>query len=162
MPESALKKAMDLLAIRPLTESELRTRLSAGGKFPPSEVEEAVLRCRNRGYLNDELLASDAARFLNAGGRGQGLIRKKLRARGVSEEHLSAALSALSPEDEADAARSAGMTKLRLLSREKDARKKREKLFRFLLSRGFSPETALDAMGELLGGTPEDSPPNAP
>ena len=157
MPESALKKAMDLLAARPLTESELRTRLSSGGKFPPSEVEEAVMHCRNRGYLNDALLASDAAKFLNAGGRGRGLIRKKLRARGVSEEHLNAALSGLSAEDEANAARSAGMAKLRLLNREKDARKKKEKLFRFLLSRGFSPETALDAAAELLKETPEDS-----
>lgn len=157
MPESALKKAMDLLAARPLTESELRTRLSAGGKFPPAEVEEALLCCRNRGYLNDALLASDAAKYLNAGGRGRGLIRKKLRARGVSEENLSAALSGLSAGDETAAARSAGMTKLRLLSREKDAGKKREKLFRFLISRGFSPETALDTMTELLRETPEDS-----
>ena len=157
MPESALKKAMDLLAARPLTESELRTRLSAGGKFSPPEIEEALLCCRNRGYLNDGLLASDAARYLNTEGRGQGLIRKKLRARGVSEEHLGAALSGLTAEDEAAAARSAGMTKLRLLSREKDMRKKREKLFRFLISRGFSSETALDAMTELLREAPEDS-----
>jgi len=157
MPESALKKAMDLLAARPLTESELRTRLSAGGKFPPSEVEEAVLHCRNRGYLNDALLASDAARYLNAGGRGQGLIRKKLRARGVSEENLNAALGGLSAEDESGAALSAGMTKLRLLAREKDMRKKKEKLFRFLISRGFSPETALDAISKLLTDMPEDS-----
>ena len=157
MPASALKKAMDLLAARPLTESELRTRLSAGGKFPPSEVEEAVLHCRDRGYLNDALLASDAARFLNAGGRGQGLIRKKLRARGVSEENLNAALGGLSAEDEAGAALSAGMTKLRLLAREKDMRKKKEKLFRFLISRGFSPETALDTISKLLEDMPEDS-----
>ena len=157
MPESALKKAMDLLAIRPLTESELRTRLGAGEKFPPAEVEQAVLCCRTRGYLDDGLLAADTARYLNAGGRGQGLIRKKLRARGVSEEHLNAALNGLSAEDEANAARSAGMAKLRLLSREKDARKKKEKLFRFLLSRGFSPETALAAAAELLKETPEDA-----
>ena len=157
MPASALKKAMDLLAARPLTESELRTRLSAGGKFPPSEVEEAVLHCRDRGYLNDALLASDAARFLNAGGRGRGLIRKKLRARGVSEENLNAALGGLSAEDEAGAALSAGMTKLRLLAREKDMRKKKEKLFRFLISRGFSPETALDTISKLLKDMPEDS-----
>ena len=157
MPASALKKAMDLLAARPLTEAELRTRLSAGGKFPPSEVEEAVLLCRNRGYLNDTLLASDAAKFLNAGGRGQGLIRKKLRARGVSEENLNAALGGLSAEDEAGAALNAGMTKLRLLAREKDMRKKKEKLFRFLISRGFSPETALGTISKLLKDMPEDS-----
>ena len=157
MPASALKKAMDLLAARPLTEAELRTRLSAGEKFPLPEVEEAVVCCRNRGYLNDSLLASDAARYLNASGRGQGLIRKKLRARGVSEENLAGALSALSAEDETAAARNAGTAKLRLLTREKDGRKKREKLFRFLISRGFSPETAIDTLSELLGGTAEDS-----
>ena len=157
MPESALKKAMDLLAARPLTEAELRNRLSSGGKFPPSEVEEALLCCRSRGYLNDALLASDAAKYLNAGGRGRGLIRKKLRARGVSEENLNEALGGLSAEDEAAAARNAGMSKLRLLTREKDMRKKREKLFRFLISRGFSPETVLGVRSDPPGETPEDS-----
>jgi len=157
MPTSALKKAMDLLAARPLTEFELRKKLAAGGKFSDQEIGEALDVCRSRGYLNDALLASDAAQFLNAGGRGRGMIRKKLRARGLNEELLDEAMSALTPEAEAEAARSAASVKLRLLTREKDAGKKREKLFRFLISRGFSPETAAGTVRELLRDLPEDA-----
>ena len=150
MAKSVLEKAMDHLALRPLSTNELRTKLSSSGKYTPDEVDEAIDICRTRGYLNDSLLAADAAQFLNACGKGRNLIRKKLRTRGISEEELSEALEKLTPENESAAARSAAAGKLRLLVREKDKRKKREKLFRFLISRGFSPDLVLSTVSELL------------
>ena len=153
MAKSAFEKAMDLLALRPLTEKELCSKLSAGGRFESEEISEAVSQCRKRGYLNDDLLASDAAQFLNAGGRGRGLIRKKLRQRGVPEDALSQALEEISPEAEMEAACSAADGKMRLLVREKDVRKKREKLFRFLISRGFAPELSGRIVSEKVVGS---------
>lgn len=150
MAKSALEKAMDFLAVRPLTEAELRTKLSAGGRFSSEEIAEALLQCRSRGYLNDELLASDAAQYLNSGGRGRGMIRKKLRQRGIPEEMLTQALEEISPEAEMEAARAAADGKMRLLVREKDARKKREKLFRFLISRGFAPDLSGRVVSEKM------------
>ena len=107
MAKSVLEKAMDHLALRPLSTNELRTKLSSSGKYTPDEVDEAIDICRTRGYLNDSLLAADAAQFLNACGKGRNLIRKKLRTRGISEEELSEALEKLTPENESAAARSA-------------------------------------------------------
>ncbi|MBE6384563.1 MAG: regulatory protein RecX [Lentisphaerae bacterium] len=140
MAKNALEKAMDFLAIRPLTERELRSKLQLSGRYSLEDIDEAVSLCRTRGYLNDELLAADAAQFLNSGGRGSGMIRKKLRARGVPDSALAQALEAISPEAELEAARNAADGKIRLLIRGKDMRKKKEKLFRFLISRGFAPD----------------------
>lgn len=155
MAKSALQKAMDLLALRPLTEFELHRKLESSGNFHSGEVDEAIRICRDRGYLNDPLLAEDAVRFLNSCSRGRGVIRQKLRARGVDQEILDAALEQLAPEDEEEAARNAAAGKLRLLVREKDLRKKREKLFRFMISRGFSPDLAGRMVKEMLS---ENSP----
>jgi regulatory protein len=156
MAKSVLEKAMDLLALRPLTAFELHKKLAASGQYSSAEIDEALAVCRQRGYLNDALLAADAVQYLNSGGRGRGIIRKKLRARGVAEEELSEALEQLSPEDEAAAALNAAEGKLRLLTREKDMRKKREKLFRFLISRGFSPDVAARTLQEVLTAQEEE------
>lgn len=152
MAKSALEKAMDLLALRPLTQFELQRKLSASGKFDDDEISAALQLCRSRGYLNDSLLASDAAQFLNSCSRGRGVIRQKLRARGVDAAIVDSALAELSPDDEENAARNAAAGKMRLLVREKDPGKKREKLFRFMISRGFSPELSGRISRELISG----------
>lgn len=157
MPKSALEKAMDCLALRPLSTSELRTKLSSAGRYTPEEIGETIEICRNRGYLNDSLLAADAAQFLSSCGKGRGLIRQKLRTRGIGEEELSEALEAITPENESAAARSAAAGKMRLLVREKDRRKKREKLFRFLISRGFSLDLVHTTVSELLAAEEEEN-----
>lgn len=156
MPKSALEKAMDYLALRPLSAFELRSKLSKSGHFSAEEVENALETCQKRGYLNDELLASDAAQFLNSSGKGARLIRQKLRSRGIGEEELSQAMEQLSTEDEYESARGAAEGKLRLLTREKDMRKKKEKLFRFLITRGFSPSVAGEVSRELLQNSEEE------
>lgn len=153
--KSAQGKAMDYLAIRPLTERELAVKLASAKQYEAEEIAAAVEFCRSRGYLNDALLASDAVQFLNSGGKGQRVIRRKLQARGVDSELVEQALEALPPEAEKEAARSAAESKLRLLVREKDVRKKKEKLFRFLISRGFDCETAGNLVREMVSGSGE-------
>ncbi len=54
-----------------------------------------------------------------------------------------------SAESEAQRAREALEYKLRLLARETDPHKKREKAFRFLLSRGFSCDNCRAAIDEI-------------
>lgn len=156
MAKGVLEKAMDYLALRPLSTCELRSKLSTSEHYTPEEIEEALEICCRRGYLNDTLLASDAAHYLNSCGKGERLIRKKLRARGISEEELSSALEEITPEHEEEAAKSAAEGKLRLLVREKDIRKKREKLFRFLVSRGFSPALAGNTVREVVNAPQEE------
>lgn len=156
MAKSAQEKAMDFLSLRPLTEFELHRKLAVSGKFSEQEIADAVDFCRRRGYLNDSLLASDAALYLNSCSRGKMIIKQKLRARGVEQELLESALEQITPEDEENAARSAAAGKLRLLVREKDIRKKKEKLFRFMISRGFAPELAGRIVREVMDFSEND------
>ena len=48
MAKGVLEKAMDFLALRPLSTSELRNKLSVSSRYTPEEIEEALETCRSR------------------------------------------------------------------------------------------------------------------
>lgn len=150
-----LEKAMRLLSVRSYSERELMKKLRLA-KIPAREATEAVAECRRRGYLNDELLAEDYAHALVNRGSGSRLVKLQLRKRGLPAEYVETALEKTAGL-EPGAARRALEYKLRLLSRETDPRKKREKAFRFLVSRGFSLDVIRELFDEVdFGGAPED------
>jgi len=137
-PPSALAKAMDLLAARPLSELELLTRLRRAG-YPDGESDAAIAECRKRHYLDDAMLVQDGVEALRQRNLGDRQIRMRLQRRGLDAEEIQSQLT-LDPEAELAAAHRAAVAKLRTLNRETDPRKKREKLFRFLAGRGFPAE----------------------
>ena len=148
---SALVKAMNYLAARSLSEKELLMKLRKAG-YSDMECDSAIAECVKRRYLNDEQLTADCVDILHQRNLGARQIRQKLLRRGLDGEEISELLESR-PEDEEDAARRAMEGKLRLLSRETEPRKKREKLFRFMISRGFSPSLVFklaDEMQELI------------
>ena len=59
----AKEKAFRLLGIRAHSERELRLKLKSGN-FSPAVVEDAILRCRELGYIDDEEFARQRAREL--------------------------------------------------------------------------------------------------
>ena len=128
-PVSALAKAMAFLAARPLSELELLAKLRKAG-YPDNEADAAIEECRKRHYLDDEMLTADCVDALRNRNLGARQIRFKLARRGLDAEKVSELLEA----------ERAMESKLRLLRNESDPRKKREKLFRFLVGRGFSPD----------------------
>ena len=134
---SALDKALKILSTAPVSEMELRRKLFRAG-YPEILIDQAVEECRRHNYINDDLLASDAAEYLIQRGTGSRMVRVKLRRRGLAKELVDEVIENTDPEQELQAARYALECKLRLLSREKDYRKKREKAFRFLVSRGYT------------------------
>ena len=152
VPLSALEKAMKLLSRRALSKKELTEKLFRAG-FPAEEVENAVGECCRRRFLDDSMLAEDYTSLLRARNTGSRVIRQKLQRRGLDAELGGDGL--LPEEDSAQQEREAAMRALdykwRLLSRESDPRKKREKAFRFLAGRGFPPGLIF----ELLDNLPE-------
>jgi len=143
---SAMEKAMRLLSRRPLTERELWERLRKA-EYPSSEIRDAVAECRKHGYVNDRQFAADYTEQLAARGLGGRRISQALYKRGISAELREEPLEEAAVT-EAERAAEALAYKLRLLARESDPRKKREKAFRFLVSRGFSIDScraAIDA-----------------
>ena len=152
VPLSALEKAMKLLSRRALSQKELTEKLFRAG-FPEEEVEHAVSECCRRHFIDDTMLAEDYTSLLRARNSGSRVIRQKLQRRGLGAELGENGV--LPEEDSAQQEREAAMRALdykwRLLSRENDPRKKREKAFRFLAGRGFSPGLIF----ELLNNLPE-------
>lgn len=143
-PPSALAKAMKFLAARPLSEFELLTKLRRAG-YPDHECDNAIAECVKRHYLDDSQLTADYVDLLHQRNLGARQIKQKLLRRGLDKEEITGLLND-SPDDEIEAAERAMEGKLRLLSRETDSRKKREKLFRFMISRGFSPDLIFKLM----------------
>ena len=91
--ESAYQGALRRLARRDHTEAEIRAAL--GRTHPEKDVEEAVRRLRQAGYLDD---AGFAARFARSRlvhqGQGRYRIRQALRAKGVAGTPAEAGLQA--------------------------------------------------------------------
>ena len=142
--KGAMEKAMRLLSRRALSERELLNKLCAAG-YPFREARDAVAECRKRGYVNDEAFAADYTELLAGRCLGGRRIRLALRKRGIPAELQEEPLEAAA-ETEAERASEALAYKLRLLARETDPRRKREKAFRFLIGRGFSCESCRTAL----------------
>ncbi len=142
--KSALDKAMRLLSRRALSERELLTKLRAA-EYPYPEARDAVAECRRRGYVNDEQFAGDYTDALAGRGLGERRIKMALYKRGIPKDLQEAPLE-LAAEGELERACEALAYKLRLLANETDPRKKREKAFRFLVSRGFSIDNCRAAL----------------
>lgn len=138
-PPTAFEYAMKILSKRAYAESEIFTKLQKKS-YPPAEIKQAIEDCRRYSFLNDELYAMDYAALLNSRGCGSLLIRKKLGMLRIAEEFIDKALASVS-ESEFQAAERSLDFKLRMLKNEKDPRKKRQKVYAFLVSRGYSFDT---------------------
>lgn len=107
MPSTVYQKALQLLAARAHFRRELQAKLAQRG-FPSEEIEEALDRLADRGYLNDRQTAHGfVEQRLARGGEGRLRLRAELEKRGAPPEAIEAALSSLVPEDDLEPAREA-------------------------------------------------------
>ena len=136
--KSAMAAAVRILTGRDHTCHELRTKLVRKG-VRRDTAEEVIAACRRLNYLDDRRLARFYVDELQRKGYGARFIQKSMRTKGFSTESTQAAQVHLEDEDaELDAAKRALGKKQRTFEREKDPRKRREKIYRYLYSRGFS------------------------
>jgi regulatory protein len=91
---TALEAGLKRLSARALSKGELRQRLQA--RFPEHEVEAALKRLSELGYLEDRRLAFDRAEDALANGRGPQLIAERLTKAGIDPPIVAEALAALS------------------------------------------------------------------
>jgi len=138
-----MELAVRYLARQSFSAATLTQRLRRAG-VSESDAEAVVADCTRLGFVNDELYARDCVDMLASRGCGKLKIRNELKRRGVASE-APEAMSAL-PETELERAMDAASYKRRLLNRESDPRKLREKLWRFLISRGFTPDIIREAV----------------
>lgn len=142
-------KALSLLSRRAHSAHELAAKLSRGKDGSPELAAYAVSECRRLNLLDDAAFARDLSGELAGRGCGALRIRMELKKRGVAPGAAAAAVEA-AHEGEDARAEAAARFKLKSIRADDPPRKKQEKLYRFLLSRGFSPPVALTAMRKAL------------
>jgi regulatory protein len=126
-------------------------------------VSAVVARLREQNYLDDAKYARDYAR-LHANSRRQGRFRitRELRARGVPDQHIEAALEAIFAEtDEAALVRERIKRKfasLRATANKSIDQKKIASLYRSLIAAGFSSDIIRAEIGHATRIEPSDLP----
>lgn len=107
MPPTPYQKALQLLATRAHFRRELEAKLAQRG-YPAEEIEAALAKLTEQGYLDDRA----AARIFvesrrERGGEGRARLRAELLKRGAPDDAVEAALAELTPEDDLAVAREA-------------------------------------------------------
>ncbi len=139
LEKSAFDTAVDLLSRRDHASRELARKLGQKG-FDGEEIERALRRLEDLNYLNDARFAKAAAKERLHKRRGLRDVRRYLLQKGLDGELVEESLRELArQEDEESLAFEAALRKLSGL-REPDAQKRKQKLVRHLISRGFDGE----------------------
>ena len=155
-PKTALETAAGILAARACSKLELRRKLYKK-EFTPRDIEQAVKKLEEMGFLSDLRFCEDVVAVLRSRGYGPVRIRSRLITKGVPKEIIEQVMnepdSRFSTADlTADASALLAKNQTRF-SREPDNRKRYAKAFRFLISRGFTPDvvySVLDQQKELF------------
>lgn len=131
------------------TKKEMIKRLLEKG-YALEEINETLKFLEEYNFINDE---SYAKAFINDRTKTQGKqkIKYALKNKGVSDEIIEEELSKLDMEKEKENANILALKKYSILiKRESDKYKLKEKIIRFLISRGYDYEVAKDAVNETL------------
>lgn len=143
--QQAREAALRLLAYRPRSQAELRSRLARRG-LPPLVIEETMARLREQGLVDDDAFARYWVETRQQSSpRGRRLLSHELAAKGIAPETVRQVLAPLAEED---AARRVAEKKAGHL-RDLDYTAFRRRLGQFLLRRGFPYETARALVQEL-------------
>lgn len=159
-PDDACAQAFDaalrILARRNHSRVELRQKLRQR-RFTPPAIDAALARCERLGYVDDSETAAAYFRELVRKGFGGDRIRLEMNRKGLSGEAVDGLIEAYTGgPDEAAAASHLLARRMGRFDREADPRKRREKIFRFMLSRGFSADTIQEALRNAGTGEPSD------
>lgn len=173
LPEKLFNIALRAVSRRRLTERQLRESLvkkisqhwyesvtkNVSHEFLHDEIEKVLGRMKHLGYINDadfaEIFIRDTLLYRP---HGSMWIKGQLIKKGIDVEVIAHAMETVREVGDEDAeyhaAKTAAEKKLRALERE-EPKKRYEKMFRFLCSRGFAASMAfrvLDEMGLLKSG----------
>ena len=134
----ALNTALRILTRRDHSKHELSQKLIARG-YSGEVINDVISECKRFDYLNDERTAQVFIRQLHRKGYGRNRIRFELNLKGLGDSHIQADLSKyISDADEYQCAEKIFQKNARRFEREKDALKRKDKIYKFLSGRGFS------------------------
>lgn len=143
------KKALDLLTRRLHSEHELKTKLK-NKHFEYKTIDNVINVCKELAFIDDQRFAEIYFTELQAKGYGPSRIRQQFFKKYIPKDIIDKILRENSnAENDLAMLTQLAERKSKSLSREKDPRKKREKLFRHLVSKGFSFDLINQALDSL-------------
>jgi len=130
--------AVRLLSRRNHSRYEIEQKLKDRG-FDADLTEKVISECQRLNYIDDKETARLYIQELKRKGYGTHRISISMKKKGLSGELTEEMLEQFNSEsDELENARRVLENKLKSFEREKDIWKRKEKIYRFLYSRGFS------------------------
>ncbi|CAG1066420.1 Regulatory protein RecX [uncultured bacterium] len=143
--KDALGAALRLLGVRQRSVFELKAKLRDKG-FEGVDIDTTAEKLLKAGYLNDEEFARSLARSRARNKAwGPAKIAHDLITRGIAKETVKEAVTLACPAEEELA--SIALEKWRRSHKGLSGREEKEKAFRHLSSRGFSPSAIWKAFG---------------
>jgi len=136
--KSALNAALRILTPRDHSKYELVQKLEQRG-FSRADIDDAVSACMRFDYINDARTAKVYIRQLKRKGYGKKRIGLELNKKGLKGDRIRGILDQrVSEADEREGAARILKKNIKRFERETSSIKRRDKMYRFLLARGFS------------------------
>lgn len=147
---TCFSRALKYISSRLKTEKQMREYLH-GLNYLPQSIDNAINKLKDYGYINDDYYANT---FVDVYGsvKGKNYLKRELAQKGVKQEYIS---NALQDKDDTDVCMSLCQKKLKSLSQPL-SQKDRQKIYRFLLSRGFEYETIKHCLSQENIGEEDD------
>lgn len=147
------RSAMDLLARREHSRVEIANKLRRHYAEYETQFPQVLDQLEQDNLLSDERFAEAYVRYRKEKGFGPLLIQQELRGKGIARDLLEACIDVRS-EDWLHKLKDLVAKKQRLLGPTNSdfaaARKTQQKLYRFCLSRGFTPDQIERALSFLI------------
>ena len=142
--QKAMNTAVRILANRDHSEYELKLKLQQRG-FTSLSINSVMAECERFGYIDDKRTARIYISQLKRKCFGKRYIRQALKKKRLSGAAIEKILLEDYPDvDEVEHAGRLLEKKMKTFARETDHKKKSDKIYRFLYSRGFSPAVISD------------------
>lgn len=152
---NAYNYALSVLSRNFKSEKQLRTKMQEKG-YDNQFIDNSITKLKQHRYLDDELYSEMLINSkINVSKYGKRRIKETLYEKGISREIIDEKMSDISEEDELERAKSLGAKKLKTLKKE-DIKKRKIKLFNYLVNKGFEFSTVKKAAEVLLDGKCDD------
>ena len=146
--KNALNTALRLLSRRDHSVVELKNKLQMRG-IEIDVIDSVLTECMRLDYLNDDRFSASLIRHLKRKGCGSLRMRSELHRRGIKGSDIEKLIhDAFGVGEELRVAFKVAEKKIRSI-RDIEPRKRREKIYRFLYSRGFSKAVIAEALGKI-------------
>lgn len=143
----ALEKSFRLLGIRLRSQKELEKKLKEK-EFAPEIIKKTIDRIKELSYLDDKKFARAWVESRKLSRKGKYVILRELKQKGVAEEIVKKTISCYTPNQELEIALELAEKKIKTY-KDLDKFKIRQKLSRFLASRGFGWDTIIKVLDKI-------------